>query len=175
MDDFILFLSCGPFPPETKSSLGGKRHTARIQAVPDEPNEELRQGKTLIMLSKDLPSCSLFLVSWSVRANPTIHTLPHAYVPEALEKLVDYAKEKCPIVIFLILDEVPNEPWMVDILKLLIDRTSPTYKRQVIVRVASSNPQEVDESVQEWRRMTILMDYFNILTKFSHLALKGTI
>jgi len=47
------------------------------------------------------------------------------------------------------LDEVPNEPWMVDILKLLIDRISPTYKRQVIVRLASSNPQEVDESVQE--------------------------
>ena len=46
MDDFILFLSCGPFPPETKSSLGGKRHTARIQAVSDEPNEELRQGKS---------------------------------------------------------------------------------------------------------------------------------
>ncbi len=38
---------------------------------------------------------------------------------------------------------------MVDILKLLIDRISPTYKRQVIVRLASSNPQEVDESVQE--------------------------
>jgi len=131
MDDFILFLSCGPFPPETKSSLGGKRHTARIQAVADEPSEELRQ------------------VSWSVRANPTIHALPHAYVPEALEKLIDYAKEKCPIVIYLILDEVPNEPWMVDILKLLIDRISPTYKRQVIVRLASSNPQEVDESVQE--------------------------
>ena len=45
MDDFILFLSCGPFPPETKSSLGGKRHTARIQAVSDEPSEELRQGE----------------------------------------------------------------------------------------------------------------------------------
>lgn len=94
-------------------------------------------------------SYSIFLVSWSVRANPTIHALPHAYVPEALEKLIDYAKEKCPIVIFLILDEVPNEPWMVDILKLLIDRISPTYKRQVIVRLASTNPQEVDESVQE--------------------------
>jgi len=48
MDDFILFLSCGPFPPETKSSLGGKRHTARIQAVADEPSEELRQGKALL-------------------------------------------------------------------------------------------------------------------------------
>ena len=116
MDDYVLYISGGNFPPDAQSSLTGKRKTARICHVEHEEEES-------------------YQVTWSLRAAPTIQFIPRRMLSYAIKSMLETAVDACPVQIFFILEDLYSDNWFIELVAYLVQATSVEYLRPVVIHL----------------------------------------
>jgi len=82
-----------------------------------------------------------FSVSWSVRAAPTIKYVPCSLIPFAVRRLIEVAREKSPIQIYFIINDLVRDPnpWFIELIAYLINSTNIKFSRPVIVNLVDAD------------------------------------
>jgi len=124
MDDYVLYISGGKFPPDAQSSLTGKRKTARICHVEQEDEES-------------------YQVSWSLRAAPTVQFIPRRMLSYAIKSMLETAVDACPVQIFFILEDLYSDNWFIELVAYLVQATSVEFLRPVVIHLVQG------ESIQD--------------------------
>ena len=128
MDDYVLYISGGKFPPDAQSSLTGKRKTARILHVEQEEEES-------------------YQVSWSLRAAPTIQYIPRRMLSYAIKSMLETAVDACPVQIFFILEDLYSDNWFIELVAYLVQATSVEFLRPVVIHLVQVRIQLVLELI----------------------------
>ena len=92
------------------------------------------------------------LVSWSVRAAPTIQYLPCTLIPFAVRRLIEVAAEKCPVQVYFVIDQLIRDSWFIELIAYFVNATNVKFSRQIVVHLVSSNGQYTKD-IEELNRV----------------------
>jgi len=134
MDDYVLYVSGRDFPPDAQSSLADKRKTARLCHVEHDEEET-------------------YQLTWSLRAAPTIQYIPRRMVTYAIKSMLETAVECCPVQIFLILDDLYNDNWFIELVAFLVYATNIDYQRPIVVHLVQGQNGDTNIDTSELEAM----------------------
>jgi len=145
MDDYVLYISGGKFPPDAQSSLTGKRKTARICHVEQEDEES-------------------YQVSWSLRAAPTIQFIPRRMLSYAIKSMLETAVDACPVQIFFILEDLYSDNWFIELVAYLVQATSVEFLRPVVIHLVQGESIQDNIDTSELEAMLNSADKLSLTT-----------